>query len=94
MFRIKLTMMSEGTVTTVNVAQITRFEQLPRQHGLPPEVADAVMRVESGYDPNAVGRVGERELMQVLPSTATMLGFRGTMEELADPATNIRLGHN
>ena len=60
--------------------------------GLPPEVADAVTRVESGYDPGAVGGVGERGLMQVLPSTATMLGFRGTRDELADPATNIRLG--
>jgi hypothetical protein len=50
------------------------------------------MRVESGYNPKAIGGVGERGLMQVLPSTATMLGFRGTMEELADPATNIRLG--
>lgn len=60
--------------------------------GLPPEVADAVMRVESGYDPAALGGVGERGLMQVLPSTAGMLGFRGTLDELADPATNIRIG--
>lgn len=63
-----------------------------RQHGLPPEVADAVARVESGYDPTVVGGVGERGLMQVLPSTAAMLGFHGTPAELADPATNIRLG--
>lgn len=60
--------------------------------GLPPEVADAVMRVESAYNPKAVGGVGERGLMQVLPSTATMLGFTGTPDELADPAVNIRLG--
>lgn len=60
--------------------------------GLPPEVADAVMRVESAYNPKALGGVGERGLMQVLPSTATMLGFKGTLDELAEPATNIRLG--
>ncbi len=30
--------------------------------------------------------------MQVRPSTADMLGFRGSLEQLADPATNIRLG--
>ncbi len=65
--------------------------QESQARGLPPEVADAVTRVESGYDPGAVGG-GERGLMQVLPSTATMLGFRGTRDELADPATNIRLG--
>lgn len=63
-----------------------------RAQGLPPEIADAVIRVESGYDPGVVGGVGERGLMQVLPSTATMLGFTGTPEQLADPETNIRLG--
>jgi hypothetical protein len=30
--------------------------------------------------------------MQVLPSTARLLGFGGTDQELAAPATNIRLG--
>ena len=30
--------------------------------------------------------------MQVLPATAVMLEFRGTSAELADPATNVRLG--
>lgn len=63
-----------------------------RARGLPPEVADAVARVESNYNPGVVGGVGERGLMQVLPSTATMLGFRGSAQDLADPATNIRLG--
>lgn len=63
-----------------------------RARGLPPEIADAVMRVESGYNAGAVGGVGERGLMQVLPSTAAMLGFSGTAIELADPATNIGLG--
>lgn len=62
------------------------------RHDLPSAVADAVMRVESNYEPGAIGGVGERGLMQVLPSTAAMLGFRGTMDELADPETNIRLG--
>ncbi|TDR94057.1 lytic transglycosylase domain-containing protein [Enterovirga rhinocerotis] len=67
-------------------------EEEARKHGLPAEVADAVMRVESGYDPGVVGGVGERGLMQVLPSTAAMLGFSGTLDELAEPSTNVRLG--
>lgn len=62
------------------------------KQGLPPEIADAVATVESGYRPGAVGAVGEIGLMQVLPSTARMLGFAGTNAELAVPETNIRYG--
>jgi hypothetical protein len=60
--------------------------------GIPPALADAVATVESAYDPGSVGSSGEIGLMQVLPSTADQLGFRGTKGDLADPATNIRLG--
>lgn len=62
------------------------------ENGIPSEVAEAVAEVESGYDPKAVGGVGEIGLMQVLPSTARMLGFRAPLPELFDPATNIRYG--
>ena len=63
-----------------------------KARGLPAEVADAVARVESGYNPAAIGGDGERGMMQVMPPTAAMLGFKGTAAELAEPATNIRLG--
>jgi soluble lytic murein transglycosylase-like protein len=59
---------------------------------LPAEIAQAVMAVESGYNSAAVGAAGEIGLMQVMPSTARMLGFSGTNAELAVPETNIRLG--
>jgi soluble lytic murein transglycosylase-like protein len=68
------------------------IEREATQAGLPPEVAEAVMAVESGYNPDAIGGVGEIGLMQLLPSTAAMLGFRGTLAELAVPETNIRYG--
>jgi soluble lytic murein transglycosylase-like protein len=60
--------------------------------GLPPEVADSVMAVESGYNAGAIGGAGEIGLMQILPSTARMLGFTGTLAELAVPQINIRYG--
>ncbi len=60
--------------------------------GLPLAVADAVARIESGYDPTVVGSVGEVGLMQVRPTTAAMLGFRGTVAELAAPEINVRYG--
>ncbi len=60
--------------------------------GLPADIADAVMAVESSYNPSRIGGVGEIGLMQVRPATAAMLGFGGTAQELADPATNIHYG--
>jgi soluble lytic murein transglycosylase-like protein len=60
--------------------------------GLAPEIAEAVMAVESGYNPGALGGVGEIGLMQIRPATARMLGFVGTDADLAVPETNIRYG--
>jgi soluble lytic murein transglycosylase-like protein len=63
-----------------------------KRMGLPPEIADSVMAVESGYNPNAIGGAGEIGLMQILPSTARMLGFAGANAELTSPAINIHYG--
>ncbi|WP_406873182.1 transglycosylase SLT domain-containing protein [Aminobacter sp. P9b] len=59
---------------------------------LPAEFALAVMEIESFFDPEARGGDGEIGLMQVMPATARLMGFRGTLAELADPRTNIALG--
>lgn len=63
-----------------------------KSNDLPVEVADAVAYVESRYDETSIGGVGEIGLMQVLPSTAAMMGFRGTELELAQPEVNIHYG--
>ena len=60
--------------------------------GLPPDIAEAVVFVESGYDSAVIGGVGEIGLMQVRPGTAAMLGFRGSDAELATPDVNIHYG--
>jgi hypothetical protein len=73
----------------------THLETIRReaeQVGLPPDVADAVVQVESAYDPGAVGGVGEVGLMQIRPTTAAMLGYRGTLAGLFEPETNVRYG--
>lgn len=61
-------------------------------YGLEPVLAHAVMEIESGFDPDVHGADGEVGLMQVMPATARMLGFRGSLDELGLPATNIALG--
>lgn len=68
------------------------IEKEASREGLAPEIAEAVMAVESGYNPAAIGGVGEIGLMQILPSTARMLGFSGTIADLAIPANNIHYG--
>jgi soluble lytic murein transglycosylase-like protein len=60
--------------------------------GIPPDLADAVAEVESGYHPGVVGGAGEVGLMQVMPATARMLGFTGSNAELATPKVNVRYG--
>lgn len=63
-----------------------------QRNKIPFEIVDAVMLVESGYDPGARGDVGEVGLMQILPATADMMGFKGTRQALAKPETNIAYG--
>ena len=71
----------------------TPFRQLVRDEaakaGLPDALVDAVMSIESGYDPSVVGGVGEIGLMQVRPGTAAMLGFKGTAR-VSSPSPQIK----
>lgn len=62
------------------------------QHGVPVALANAVVRIESNYRPNARGRAGEIGLMQIKPATARMMGYSGSAKGLYDPETNIRYG--
>lgn len=63
-----------------------------KEHSIPMILIDTVIRVESAYVSTAVGGVGEIGLMQVRPTTASLLGFRGSNAQLSKPQTNIRYG--
>ncbi|WJH41200.1 transglycosylase SLT domain-containing protein [Aliirhizobium terrae] len=73
-------------------AIVALITQEANRQGLPPEIAEAVVHTESGFNVHAVGADGEIGLMQVMPSTARMLGFSGGLDALAVPETNISLG--
>ncbi len=77
-------------------AAILAFRALARAEalkaGLPFDLVDAVMKVESDYSPARIGDVGEIGLMQIRPGTAAMLGFHGAPGELSSPAVNIHYG--
>ncbi|MCF3639369.1 lytic transglycosylase domain-containing protein [Rhizobium sp. TRM95111] len=63
-----------------------------RQYGVPVDLAHAVVRVESNFNPRARGSAGEIGLMQIKPATARMMGYRGSAKGLFDPETNIKFG--
>lgn len=72
------------------------LKALIRKHaaaqGVPPELAEAVVKVESNFNPRARGSAGEVGLMQIKPSTARAIGYTGTTKALYDPETNLAWG--
>ncbi|PTE07748.1 lytic transglycosylase domain-containing protein [Mesorhizobium helmanticense] len=61
-------------------------------YGVPVSLANAVVKIESNYQPNIVGGAGEIGLMQIKPATARMMGYTGSVKGLFNPDTNIRYG--
>jgi soluble lytic murein transglycosylase len=66
------------------------------QHGMDPLLLLALIKTESGFNPNARGRHGEIGLMQIMPRTAQWMALRMNItwrgpEALNDPEYNIRL---
>jgi soluble lytic murein transglycosylase-like protein len=61
--------------------------------GLDPELGFRLVRVESVFDPDAVGSGGAAGLVQMMPGTARDINPEiDTKKELMDPHTNMRLG--
>jgi soluble lytic murein transglycosylase-like protein len=60
------------------------------KHALPPTLVEAVVKVESDFDPLVVSHKGARGLMQVMPATGERFGVH--RDELFEPKRNIAAG--
>ena len=63
-----------------------------KKHGVPIQIAKAVVEVESNFNPKARGAAGEVGLMQIKPATARGMGYRGSTKALYHPETNLEWG--
>ena len=61
------------------------FVKAGAKYGVSPRLLAAVAKVESGYNPQAVSKVGAQGLMQLMPGTARGLGVHDSF----DPAQAI-----
>jgi soluble lytic murein transglycosylase-like protein len=61
-------------------------------HGIPLELAHAVVRIESNYNPGLTGRGGTLGLMQIKYATARGIGYSGSAQALLDPTVNLEWG--
>lgn len=85
--------MKPAWLNKLNDEQINYAAQIAdkaREMGVPEALAVALAYHESGLNPARVGAAKEIGLMQVLPSTGEMLGYKP--EDLQDPAKNIEAG--
>lgn len=77
-------------------AQATNVEQMvaleAKRQGVPVGLALAIAKTESKFKCGAIGRHGERGVMQIKPRTARGVGYRGSPAGLSHCQTGIRYG--
>ena len=73
--------------TTKNKVQ-ELISRVSKKHGVDEKLVNALVKQESGFNPNAKSKVGALGLMQLMPSTAKSLGVTNAL----DPEQNVEGG--
>lgn len=73
------------------------IQNAAKAYGVDAHLLQAVVKVESNFDPYVVSRAGAIGLMQIMPATAAgFIGLTGTRQSLSqqlmDPAINLHAG--
>lgn len=76
--------------TGLNVEQIVRDEAI--RQGVPVSLAVSIAKSESNFRCSAIGRHGERGVMQIKPRTARSLGYRGPDSGLNNCKIGVHYG--
>lgn len=63
-----------------------------QRQGVPVGLAMSIAKAESNFRCSAVGRAGERGVMQIKPRTARGLGYKGSPSGLNNCAVGIKYG--
>lgn len=72
---------SKDNNTFIHLASIeNHIKEYSFKYGLDPELIKAVIKVESNYNPRAVSPKGAIGLMQLLPSTAKLMGINNPFD--------------
>ncbi|MEP3427229.1 MAG: transglycosylase SLT domain-containing protein [Roseibium sp.] len=78
--------------SSASVKYTKLIRKAAKKHGVPLKIANAVVQVESNFNPRARGSAGEVGLMQIKPATARGMGYRGSTKALYNPETNLEWG--